>query len=187
MILASGLSKRFGGEKLLHPVDGVPMVKRTVMNLVKSGVFHVITVVTRPDLKNTLEGILDEKGIIIVENKNYVEGMSSSIKRGIEILQEIGATDVGIVLGDLPFLKPETVELVYKRFTESGLDAAFPTYMGERGHPFFSKLDVLLSLKDNLKGDVGLKGFFPESSPRVKVVPVHDPGVVSDIDTAQGQ
>ena len=83
ILLAAGQSLRMNGEnKLLKQINGIPLIKCTVKNILASAVDELIIVLGHEDnlLKNTI-GI--NKKAKFIYNKDFKKGMSSSIKVGL--------------------------------------------------------------------------------------------------------
>ena len=86
-----------------------------------------------------------------------------------------------IALGDMPFLRPQTIADVAARVAQTGR-IAIPAYRGERGHPIgFGRRyrDELL----NLQGDEGARSIIARHADDVEIVDCDDRGILRDIDT----
>ena len=57
--------------------------------------------------------LIDNQRFRWVENEAYLSGQSTSLKVGIESLQE-QQSNIMVFLGDLPFISAETIRLIYK-------------------------------------------------------------------------
>ncbi len=179
------MSKRFGGEKLLHKVFGKTVIQSTLESVVSSRVFSEVFVLVRPDLLKPLSFLLDGKGPFeLFPNPDYELGLSSTIRLGLRLAEKRFSMSkvVAIVLADLPMLRAETIKEVYEKFVSSNLPFAYPTFLGERGHPFFSRLGSLIEASYMLSGDKGFKDIVPSERFPALEVPVSDPGVLADVD-----
>lgn len=174
LVLAAGLSKRFPGEKMLFEVEGVPMVGRVVKALHESGIFRAIKVITRPDLERRIKGIVEKYDASILVNPNPSGGISESIKVGVESSPK--GSHLAITLGDLPFLKPETIRFLGKTYILLGKRPLYPRYKGKRGHPFFVPREIAKKWLEGIKGDRGFRDF-----PSIPI-DVQDPGICRDMD-----
>lgn len=105
IVLAAGLSQRFDGHKMLHEIDGTPMIRRVVETIAKCG-FHETIVVTGHKAEE-VEAILPE-GVRTVKNPNFEQGMGTSIAAGIGAAKGSG-TGYLIVPGDMPYLTAATL------------------------------------------------------------------------------
>ena len=74
IILAAGLSQRMGTiNKLLIPINGKPMVRRTVEQYIQAGIKHIIVIVGHQQerIRTALKGL---NNINIVFNEAFNEG-----------------------------------------------------------------------------------------------------------------
>jgi molybdenum cofactor cytidylyltransferase len=156
VVTAAGSAERFGGRKLLAPVDGEPLLDRTIRSLLDGGVAEVIVVVGRDgraELERDVNAMNDAR-VRPVENPDPSRGMFSSIQEGVAT----ASGDALLILpGDMPFVRPATVEAVIARYRD-GASIVSPRYRGKRGHPVV----MPLGFRDDLDVD--------------------DPGVVRDVD-----
>ncbi|KQM47006.1 molybdopterin-guanine dinucleotide biosynthesis protein MobA [Pseudomonas sp. Leaf15] len=85
-----------------------------------------------------------------------------------------------VVLGDMPFIQPSTLERVIDAVQDEGISV--PVQAGKYGHPvaFGRALGPRLMA---LSGDRGAKPLFTKAV--VREVPVEDPGVLWDVDVPQ--
>ena len=104
VVLAAGAGSRFGGGKLLAPLEGRPILQHVLDRLAASGLEDVVVVVLGDDAAD-VEGAIDWRGARRVRNPEPERGLSSSLQVGIGAL----GADVDaalIVLGDQPRLPP---------------------------------------------------------------------------------
>jgi molybdenum cofactor cytidylyltransferase len=100
VILAAGASTRMGTQKLLLPLGGEPLVRRTVRQVSDAG-FDDVLVVVGSDWESTLAA-LDGLPIRHAVNAEYASGMGSSFRTAIEHLPDTDA--VMFALADQPFV-----------------------------------------------------------------------------------
>ncbi len=177
ILLAAGVGSRFGGDKLLHPlVDDIPMVVRSCRN-VSRVLSEVVAVVA--DADSDPARLLAAEGVRIIPCEKAALGMGASIACGVAA--STNAEAWVIALGDMPFLKPNSIQCVVDALTHDALLAA-PEYGGKRGHPVgFGKAfrnDLL-----QLQGDVGARHLLEENADQVRRILVDDPGILLDVDT----
>ena len=86
ILLAAGQSKRMDGEnKLTKDIQGVPLIKHSVKNIFSSSVDDLIIVLGYQ--KETIEKLIDKNNKTkFVFNKDFENGMASSIKAGLNHL-----------------------------------------------------------------------------------------------------
>jgi len=83
ILLAAGQSKRMNGEnKLTKEIQGIPVIKLSVKNILASSINELIIVLGYQ--KEIVEKLIDRNNKIkFVFNKDFESGMASSIKAGL--------------------------------------------------------------------------------------------------------
>ena len=177
ILLAAGASKRFGSDKLLHPLaGGTPVALAALANL-RAALPHVIAVV-RPGVP-LLENLLSEAGATVILCANADDGMGASLATAVGASGNVAGWV--IALADMPYIQPQTIAQIAASLA-AGADIVAPVYRGERGHPvgvsgrFRAQLEAL-------RGDEGARALLKENAGLVKLIEVDDPGVCRDIDT----
>jgi molybdenum cofactor cytidylyltransferase len=179
VVTAAGSAERFGGKKLLTPIDGAPLLDHTIDALLDGGVAEVIVVVgkdARAELERDVNAMLDPR-VRAVENPDPSRGMFSSIQEGVAQAQ---GDAILVMPGDMPFVSPETVRTVIDAYARKPAIVS-PRYRGKRGHPV--ALPALL--RDEIRAaDPGatLHDVIHAHVDMRVDVDVEDPGVVRDID-----
>lgn len=176
VLLAAGAGTRFGGGKLIHPLDdGVPIAAHAARNLIAAGL-DVVAVIRPGDFP--LADILEEEGCFVTPCPDASRGMGHTLAHGIANARDAGGWV--IALADMPRVQPATIERVASTIAAGTLIAA-PTYRGERGHPvgFHAQLrDELLKLT----GDTGARAVLERHREAMHLIDGDDPGVLLDID-----
>jgi molybdenum cofactor cytidylyltransferase len=176
ILLAAGSSTRFGGHKLSHLIDGVPMALRSA-NAMKAALGAVL-VAMRPG--DALAPTISATGIEVIFCDRASEGMGGTLAQAVAAAPAGGAGYV-IALADMPFIAPTSIRAVADAIVR-GAAVAVPTYRGERGHPVglsSAYRDALLALA----GDAGARALVRRDARHLMLVAVDDPGVLRDIDT----
>ena len=176
ILLAAGSGRRFGGDKLLHPLeDGTPIGVCSALRL-RRAVGNVLVVVS--NASGALRERLEEEGMDVLENR-FNQGMGSSIAAGVQATRDADAWV--IALADMPWIQAVTYARVYERLA-AGAALAAPEYAGKRGHPvgFHAVYRQALS---SLRGDRGAKDILEECAGALTRIPVQDPGIHWDVDT----
>lgn len=181
ILLAAGLSRRAGDiNKLMVPIDGIAMARRCLTSLINSGC-DPIYVVTGHEAKR-IEAELTSDAVSFVHNKDFEEGMASSIRTGVGMMEK-NVDAVLIALGDMPHVKPVTYKALINNYApEQGHEICMPNDQGKPGNPvlfgrrFFSDLT-------NISGDKGAKSIALKNAEFVVDVAVDDPGIHLDHDT----
>jgi molybdenum cofactor cytidylyltransferase len=184
IVLAAGRSSRFataGAHKLLATIDGVPMVRRAVAAAVEAGVGSVLAVTGASAEQVT--AALDGLGVRIVHEPAFAEGMSRSLRRGIED----AAPDVDavlIALGDQPSMRPDAYRRVVEAWEATGAAIVVPRYAAftAPGHPVLFSAATFGELRA-IRGDVGAREVIDRDPARVVTVDLEWPAP-RDVDTA---
>ena len=111
VVLAAGGSTRMGRQKLLLPLAGEPIVRRTVRQVAGAG-FDDLLVVVGHDSQNVLEA-LDGLAFRYVLNAEFATGMGSSFRTAVGALAESEAAM--FALADQPFVSAAD----YRRLLET--------------------------------------------------------------------
>ena len=181
ILLGAGKSRRMGFDKLSLPWGKKTVFERCLGTLLRSEVQEVVIVLglRNKGIRNLLRG----KNTKIVTNPHAAGGMSSSIRRGLRAIHP-RSDGILIALGDQPFLKTRTINVLIRTFAQGKGGVIVPSFRGRRGHPVIFHKRYRKELL-NLKGDVGGKSVLERYPKDVIIVPVKSEGVVKDINTWQ--
>ena len=185
VLLAAGAGSRFGGGKLLAPYLGRSLVEAVLVSLRGAPVDEIIAVVgeTAGEEGERLRRVCSLYGARTVDNPDWEEGMSTSVKRGLSACApEVEAAVV--VLGDQPRIGAEAVARLIRAF-EGGAEVAVATYSGRPRNPALFSRGVWPKLEEELSGDEGARGFLRRHSGLVVEVPCDDVADPADVDTVE--
>ncbi|MCK9818011.1 nucleotidyltransferase family protein [Pseudomonas sp. MAFF 302046] len=182
IVLAAGQGSRFRAladqDKLLAPCVGRDGVTRKVIEQVLVSLPASIQqrwVVTTPDRTEVirLAGVYGCEVLLLQS-----AGMGDSIAAAVTACA--GAHGWLMLLGDMPFILPSSIEQVVDELVADGISV--PVHRGQFGHPvgFGSSFGPALMA---LSGDRGAKPLFAEAP--VREVRVDDPGVLWDVDVPE--
>ena len=179
VLLAAGESTRFGASnKLLEPVDGIPIVRRAAETLVAADVSPVV-VVLGADARDVRAAIA-ALPVHVVENPDYDHGQATSVATGVTAVADRADAFV-IALGDMPWVSPQSVNALVAAYRAGEGEALAASYQGTRGNPvLFDRqyTDALLAID----GDVGGRDIIREEG---RLIETGDPGVRQDVDTPE--
>lgn len=181
IVLAAGRSERFGRDKRLEPVDGLPMFLRTALAL-KRLVPDTLVVLGGADA--ALRQLAEDQGLDTTRCPDAVLGMGHSLAHAVA--QRRDALGWLIMPADMPFVRTDTLRQVME--AAGSHSRAAPVFQGRRGHPvWFSRryLDALCALGGDQGARVVLQspGMGDDGMPEpVCLLPVDDPGCVHDVD-----
>jgi molybdenum cofactor cytidylyltransferase len=180
LVLASGLSHRFGREnKLLAEIQGQPVIRRTVQAYDEAGVSPVVVVVGYQSER--VGQALDGLNVHIVSNPDYFEGQSRALVHGVRKLPAtLDAVVIGV--GDQPLLRPAIIRSLVQAFVAGRAPIIAPRYGGMRGNPVLFARSLFSELL-TVDGDQGGRPVIERHRAEVVWVDVDDPGSGLDVDS----
>ena len=179
ILLAAGQSERMNGEnKLTKKIQDIPLIKHSVKNILSSSIGELIVVLGYQ--KEIIEKLIGKnKKIKIVFNKNFENGMASSIKTGLNHFSE-KTEAFFICLGDMPLISHNIYNQLIK--SKNNKEIIVPTYKGQQGNPvLFDK-----SMKDNImniSGDAGAKKILELNKDKILNLEINDQSITKGFDT----
>lgn len=179
VLLAAGAGARFGGAKLLAPLeDGTPVGVRSA-RILKGAVDRAVAVVRADDA--ALAALLRAEGLEVLPFDRASEGMGASLAHGVASSPD--GDGWLVALADMPFVKPETVDAV-RRALVAGAPIAAPSFAGKRGHPVGFQKAFYPELV-RLWGDEGARALLTRNRGQIVLLECDDPGAVRDVDTPE--
>ena len=175
VIMASGLGKRFGGNKLMAEFGGQPMIARILA--ATDDIFDRRVVVTRHE---AVAAYCRARNVEVVLHN--LPNRNDTVRLGLEAVGEVD----GCLFcpGDQPLLKKETIEALINGWKRESDCIWRPSFEDQPGAPvLFPKwaFSELLTLPEG-KGGGFLARKYPE---RVRLHPVRDPYELMDVDTRE--
>ena len=135
IVLAAGTSTRMGQAKQLLPLGPSNVLAQTLENVRSAAMAEIVLV-----LGSSAEAIRQQlpppllEGLKVVVNHDYKQGMASSLRQGFP--PWIQHSDAAlIILGDQPFVRPQTLDQIVDAYRRSPAQIVIPTYQGTRGNP----------------------------------------------------
>ena len=181
IVLAAGKSSRMGFNKLLADVGGKTLLTRTVENIRASNVSRIF-VVTGHQAAD-IELALAQSQVSFVHNADYAGGIASSVKAGVEAIQNF---DGGLIcLGDMPLVSASVIDQMIEAFDPShGRDLVLAVRHGEIGNPVLWGARYFPDLLQ-LQGDRGGRGLIEAHHAAAIKISVSEEGVLLDADTPE--
>ena len=182
LIPAAGASRRMEGrDKLLEPVDGGPLLARTVRHAMDAGAAKVW--VTLPPGPGARRDALKGTFVKVIEVPDWDEGISASLRAGARAAGAQAASGLVVVLPDLPEI--ETADIA--RFVEEhrkAPDAALRATAGDGrpGHPVLIPAR-LFEMLAGLHGDTGARAVLEAEGDMLRALPLAGARAVTDLDT----
>lgn len=179
IVLAAGASQRFGqADKLMADMGGQSLLAQSL------AVYHALPLTRKIAVlspNSRAQDICRGADFDIVINDKADQGMGTSLAAGITALQDHETIEHAMIgLGDMPFVKPETVHML-TRAIDDAHSIIVPQYDGQSGHPVIFAATHFTNLQ-KLDGDKGARGLIT-ACPNALHFAVHDAGILRDIDT----
>jgi molybdenum cofactor cytidylyltransferase len=179
IILAAGSSSRMPNQnKLMAKINGKTILESVLDTALMVDLSQVIVVLGSN--AEQLSELLIDYPVTQVINDEWEKGMSSSIKTGVEKLED-DINGTMIILGDMPGVRANDLQLLLNKFVEHEYQKiVYPARNNQQGHPvifpkkYFKEL-VLLT------GDRGAKSILNEKNSIG--VDINSQGIIMDIDT----
>lgn len=182
VLLSAGSGTRFSGSshKLLTQISGKSVFAWSLQNLLEAEFQQIIVVTGAVDLsdeinKATANCSNNQTDLCVVENKNWHDGMASSLQCGLAEAQRLGANSVVVGLADQPAVKPAS----WCRVANSQSPIAVATYNGVRGNPVRLHAELWPLLPTT--GDEGARNLFKSHKDLLEEVACD--GSAQDLDT----
>ena len=185
IILAAGMSQRFGQPKQLLKLKNKPLLEWVLDAALASRLAKVVLVVGHEHQKilQALGSMTSHPRLQVVINHRYQEGQSRSLQAGLlEIQTQLSS--VMFLLGDQPMLKSAMIDHLLERFWRSDKDICVPLYKGKRGNPTLFRRTMYCKLMA-INGDIGARDIILANPARVLYVEVDDPLCFLDIDSPE--
>lgn len=179
VIPAAGASARMrGGDKLLEPVEAMPLLRRQA--LLALGLCADVVVTLRPsDVERhaVLRGLTLQIAWVV----QACEGMAASIRAG-----SLGASgSVMILPADMPELDQSDLQNLIRAHSAApqaiwrGASAA-----GLAGHPVIFPADLVVQLQ-RITGDAGARAVLSAHPERIRLCPLAAEHALTDLDTPE--
>lgn len=177
IVLAAGLGTRMGGRKMEMTWKTRPLPVWPVRAAVEAGCGPVVAVVGPGH--DALDGPLVAAGARLVLNDQPEQGMASSIRRGLALVQD--ADCLFVLLGDMPLVTAAHLTRLLDALVAPAT-IAVPIFQGRRGNPVLFHHSRFAELAA-LSGDKGARSLLTGEG----IVPVEmdDRAVLADIDTPE--
>lgn len=181
ILLAAGTSSRFPGTKQLARIGGKTLLERALDSVPASRVKETVVVVGH-DAASVSKAAGTRRGVTVVLNPDYREGMATSIRRGISAVAP-GSKAVMIVLADQPFITRRFLRGMLDAFEARGSKGIVAAARGGVVAPpaiFSRRYFAELS---GLRGDQGAKSVIEKHMGSASLVKARSPQRLADVDT----
>ena len=169
-----------GKNKLLLPFKDKTLINTVCQTIIDSHLepVFVVTGFENKKVSKSLPHSIDK----IIYNKDWQKGMAQSINKAIISLPKNIDGNM-IILGDMPLIKVETIEILIEAFLRyNGKKIIYANHLGKQANPvIFPKKyfnEILL-----LDGDIGCKNIITQNVENSFGVTVDSSEVIFDCDT----
>lgn len=176
VLMASGAGRRFGGNKLLHPVDGLPMIQRTFQAVPAELFGRACVVSCYPEIL----ALAGERGYLPIPNPQADQGQSASVRLGLSRLADMDG--VMFCVCDQPWLRRDSVERLLADFSVHPGCICSLSWKGERGSPAVFPSGLFPELLA-LAGDRGGGGVIRAHRDLLRLVEAGGAEELRDVDT----
>ena len=191
ILLAAGESKRMEGEnKLIKEINGIPLIKHAIKNILGSAIDELIIILGHEKL--LIENIITKnKKIKFIYNENYKNGISSSIKIGLNHISK-NSEAFFICLGDMPNVNQNIYNKLIKSkhnynkklISDRKKEIIIPVFEEKEGNPILFSRFMREKIM-NIDGDYGAKKIIEENKNKILYVPIKSNGITLDFDTKE--
>ena len=131
-------------------------------------------------IKETVDILSNDKVHTIVNTEYKVGGMSSSIRRGMQLISNVDA--ILITPGDIPFISTNVFNSVIDYFNKNHPDIIIPTYNNFKGHPILISSKLFSQVRNITEVNRGLKEITNTYWKNIEFLPTKNKGILRDID-----
>jgi len=167
IVLAAGASRRLGQPKQLLRLHGETLLRRTILAAKESGCSPVLTVLGA--FHDQLRSEAESSGAIVLINDNWEEGIASSIRCGVQSLDD-QTSAVVLLACDQPHLSAHHLRGLIERWQASHCDLVASEYAGTKGVPALFAQSLSPHLL-NLQGDQGARALMQRSDLKIEAIP----------------
>jgi molybdenum cofactor cytidylyltransferase len=183
IILAAGLSARFGRPKQLLKLKNKHLIEWVLDSALMSQLQNVVLVLGHKyrEILRILGTRTSHPRLEVVINHRYLEGQSRSLRAGLSKVRHTHSS-VMFLLADQPLLASKTIDRMLDKFWKSEKDIGVPVCRGKRGNPtIFNRImyEQLLAIK----GDTGARDIIRSNPSRVLQIEIDDPLCFFDVDS----
>lgn len=195
ILLAAGSSSRMGHgrHKLLLPLGNRPVVAHVLEATLASQAFPTVLVLGHQaeQVRFRIDTYTAHPSLSIVENPDYRQGMSTSLRAGLQhLLQEHHSNEpvsstldsVLILLADQPLITSSIIDMLITTRKTTGKNIIAPLYKGKRGNPILFAASLFPELIE-VTGDEGGRSVIERHKQDMATVEVGDVGTSYDVDT----
>jgi molybdenum cofactor cytidylyltransferase len=147
---------------------------------VRSASLHEIVLVLGGSAEAIRRQLPFPQELKVVVNQAFKQGIASSLRAGLSAVDPNSDAAL-IILGDQPFIRPQTLDRIVEEYRRSRAQIVIPMHQGRRGNPVLLDRSVFAEVMA-LEGDVGSRAIFANHLDGIVNVEVEDAGILLDLD-----
>ncbi|MFL5592327.1 MAG: NTP transferase domain-containing protein [Ktedonobacteraceae bacterium] len=195
IILAAGSSSRMGGghHKLLLPLDDRPVLAHVIDATLASQARPILIVLGHhaDQVHTQIATYAKHPDITLIENPDYLQGMSTSMRSGLQTIISHGyrkfkawhvVDSALILLGDQPLITPRIIDTLISTWQTTGKRIVAPLYDGKRGNPILFANSLFSELLE-VSGDEGGRSVVERHRQDLETVELGEAMASYDVDT----
>ncbi|MDP6175304.1 MAG: nucleotidyltransferase family protein [Rhodospirillales bacterium] len=179
VVLAGGMSRRFGTNKLLAKLGDKPLIRIVTEAALASNLARLFVVLGH-EANRVGVALDDDPRLQSVINPDFATGQASTVTAGLRATQgDFNA--VMFLMGDQPLLGSAIINALIDTFQASDKEICYPSHGGKRRNPvIFDKcfFPEILSLT----GDTGARAIIDANPDRACVLEQSDAAPFRDVD-----
>ena len=175
LVLAAGVSRRFGSDKRFFELDGVPLLQLTLENALASGLQVRLC---HREIDGEVSELAGSLAVECLACDRSVEGMGATLAQGIVHCEDWRGCLVA--LGDMAWVEADS----YRALADALAPGAIvrPTYRGQAGNPVCFDRVYYPEMRE-LTGDIGARQILGRHPEVLELLELNDPGVLRDLDS----
>jgi molybdenum cofactor cytidylyltransferase len=195
IILAAGSSSRIGAgrHKLLLPLGERPVLAHVIEATLASQAHPIILVLGHQaeQVRASIIQYTTHPSMTLVENPDYLQGMSTSLRVGLQTLTtkdnkreplSYSVDGALVILGDQPLMTTRILDALIATKQATGKPIIAPLYNDKRGNPVLFDASLFPELMQ-VTGDEGGRSILERHRQDVTTVEVGDELAAYDVDT----
>ena len=167
VILAAGASTRLGSPKQLLVHEKANLLQHAIDEALDAEASAVLVVLGSEAQK--IAGSIEKKKAQVIINEDWQEGMSSSIRKGVEASGKTNADAVIIMVCDQPYVSATLLKQLASEHFETGKPIVASQYKDTLGTPVLFHESFYPALL-GLQGDVGAKKIIMDNKDQAQAV-----------------
>lgn len=178
IVLAAGKGERYDGIKQLATINNKPALQH-VLDSVKEINWSFDPILVLGYKASRILSSINPDGFRVVENPDWDDGMSTSLKKGVSETPE-RSSGFTFFLGDMPLVHPRITTRVLEKAAD-GASIVAPVFQGERGFPVYLHGKWRAQLLADVSGDQGARKIIRQNRENLTQIKTKDRGVIMDL------